>query len=107
MIRCPKCTSPESTVNPGRCTNANCGRWEGPPEVVVKIAPRKAESFELYASEDEKYMVPERIERLIAWANAEMVPSEEELDAAAIEEDRRFEEYRDEQIMARHEGGSR
>jgi hypothetical protein len=30
LPRCERCFSPLSTDKPGRCTNADCGNWEGP-----------------------------------------------------------------------------
>jgi len=50
--------------------------------------------------------VDHRIERLLA-ATPDFGPTEEEREAEAEEEDRRFEQYRDDQIMAKHEGGHR
>ena len=30
--RCERCGSYQSTSKPGRCTNADCPRWEGPDD---------------------------------------------------------------------------
>lgn len=81
MTRCTLCTSPESERG---CSNADCARWEGPTS-GTPIPPK---------------LWPSR-ERLDAvWS--EFWRHEAERDATAEEEDRRFEQYRDDQIMARY-----
>jgi hypothetical protein len=54
-----------------------------------------------------KYDVTDQIEALLSGPVIPdpMQPMYDEQDAATIEEDRRFEQYRDDEIAARHTGG--
>lgn len=101
MTRCTLCTSPES---PKGCTNADCARWEGPtPSGAPVPSKSKREALERLARftrEGLEDRPTSSIERLVA-ATSDFGPSEEELDAEAIEDDRRFEQYRDDQREAR------
>ena len=86
MTRCPRCQSVET---PKGCPNADCVRWEGPPAILEPGIPPKP------------WPSPERLAAV--WA--EFWRHEAERDAIAEEEDRRFEQYRDDEIAARHTGG--
>lgn len=87
MTRCPRCNSPET---PKGCKNADCALWEGPTPTGAPVPPKPWPSRE-------------RLDAV--WA--EFWAHEAERDRWAEEEDRRFEEWRDDKIMAKYEGGQR
>ena len=82
MTRCRLCDSP---LTPKGCPNADCGLWEGPgTEPGVPVPPRdrakeRARMLDLLASMD--------------------IPSD--ADAWAEEVERRYEQFRDDEIAAR------